>query len=171
MRKNFKKRMLILSAVCFGVIAVSPVSNAIAFKTNLNKYEKTEIQSVEYKVTPDENEKFTNWRNEVDDKSVDRLEDIEVVPMGQDTSYNENIDYNQQKQTLSIAQAKQILIDKNDKMEYIYQGDEEKFTVLKEKNHEGYVFLPNVNTDIGYFVDKNTGETYYFHPSGYMDIY
>lgn len=50
-------------------------------------------------------------------------------------------------------------------------GDENTYSVLKEKGHEGYVFLPNAPTDLGMFVNKNTKEIYYFHPSGYMDIY
>lgn len=34
----------------------------------------------------------------------------------------------------------------------------------------GYVFLSDIETDLGYFVDKNTGDVYYFHPSGYMEL-
>ena len=56
-------------------------------------------------------------------------------------------------------------------LDYSYMGDEKDYSVLKEKGHEGYVFLPNTNTDMGLFVDKNTKEVYYFHPSGYIDQY
>jgi len=59
----------------------------------------------------------------------------------------------------------------NDEFTYSYMGDENDFSVLREKGYEGYVYLPDVNTDMGVFIDKNTKEKYYFHPSGYMDIY
>lgn len=75
-------------------------------------------------------------------------------------------------QPLSEEQAVEMLKKKNNKVNYEYMGDEKKFNVLEEKGHQGYVYLPkNVNTDMGMFVDKNTKEVYYFHPSGYLDIY
>ncbi len=71
---------------------------------------------------------------------------------------------------LTKEDAKNLLIKYNDKVDYIYQGNASKFEYLKSKNLEGYVFLPDVETDIGYFVDKNTGDIYYFHPSGYLEL-
>ena len=41
---------------------------------------------------------------------------------------------------------------------------------LKEKNLTGYVFLPNVDGDIGYFIDKTNSDVYFFHPSGYLEL-
>ena len=72
---------------------------------------------------------------------------------------------------LSREDALNLLKEKNNKVDYSYMGDENTYSVLKEKGHEGYVFLPNAPTDLGMFVNKNTKEVYYFHPSGYMDIY
>ena len=72
--------------------------------------------------------------------------------------------------TLSQEQAKELLIKYNPNLEYIYQGDENKFDALKSKNLKGYVFLPNIETDIGYFVDKKTSDIYFFHPSGYLEL-
>lgn len=71
---------------------------------------------------------------------------------------------------LSVEQAKQLLLRFNNKVNYIYQGDARQFEYLKSKNLDGYVFLPNVDTDIGYFVNKNNGYIYYFHPSGYLKL-
>jgi len=34
----------------------------------------------------------------------------------------------------------------------------------------GYIFLSDIETDLGHFVDTNTGDVYYFHPSGYMEL-
>ena len=53
---------------------------------------------------------------------------------------------------------------------YTYQGDENYFNVLKEKGIKGYVFLPNIETDMGYLVDKDNGSIYLFHPSGYFEL-
>lgn len=53
---------------------------------------------------------------------------------------------------------------------YEYMGNEADFGSIKEKGHEGYVYLPHKPTDMGYFVDKNTKEIYEFHPSGYFDL-
>ena len=91
-----------------------------------------------------------------------------------DTVFAENIKPNnavQQVKSLAKEEALEILSKYNNKLNYLYQGDENIFNVLKEKGLKGYVFLPgNIDTDLGYFVDKNTKEIYYFHPSGYMDL-
>lgn len=71
---------------------------------------------------------------------------------------------------LNIDQAKEVLEIYNPSIKYSFQGDENTFTVLKDKGLEGYVFLGNVDGDLGYFVDKNSANVYYFHPSGYLDI-
>lgn len=78
-----------------------------------------------------------------------------------------NIDINN---TITKKQAKELLELKNPNIKYLYQGDENNFTVLKEKSLSGYVFLPDVEGDMGYFVDKTTQNIYYFHPSGYLEL-
>lgn len=78
-----------------------------------------------------------------------------------------NIDINN---TITKEQAKELLELKNPNIKYLYQGDENTFTVLKEKGLSGYVFLPDVEGDMGYFVDKTTQNIYYFHPSGYLEL-
>lgn len=71
---------------------------------------------------------------------------------------------------LTQEEAKELLLKYNNKVDYIYQGNDSDFETLKSKNLHGYVFLPNVDTDIGYFVDKNTCSIYFFHPSGYLEL-
>lgn len=89
----------------------------------------------------------------------------------------QNINNNKQEEvspeinkTITKEQAKVLLEVKNPNVEYLYQGDENNFGALKDKGLSGYVFLPNVEGDMGYFVDKNTQEIYYFHPSGYLEL-
>ena len=53
---------------------------------------------------------------------------------------------------------------------YVYQGDENTFEVITQKGIRGYVFLPNVDTDLAYLVDKDNGSIYLFHTSGYFEL-
>ena len=53
---------------------------------------------------------------------------------------------------------------------YTYQGDENTFEAIKDKGIRGYVFLPDVDTDMAYLVDKDSGNIYFFHPSGYFEL-
>lgn len=76
-----------------------------------------------------------------------------------------------QEKSLNREEALKILEEKNGNLKYDYMGDENTFNVLKEKGQEGYVFIPDVPTDLGMFVNKNTKEVYTFHPSGSLDIY
>ena len=73
--------------------------------------------------------------------------------------------------SLSEEEALNLLKKKTNVKNFKYMGDENTFNVLKEKGQYGYVFLPDVQTDLGLFVNKNTKEVYTFHPSGSLDIY
>lgn len=76
----------------------------------------------------------------------------------------------QKQHTLTQADAQQLLINNNDKVNYIFQGTSDNFKALQDKGLKGYVFLPDVETDMGYFVDQDTSHIYYFHPSGYLEL-
>ena len=71
---------------------------------------------------------------------------------------------------LNKEQAEELLEMYNPNVKYIYQGTENDFTTLKEKGLKGYVFLPNVDGDLGMFVNKDNAKIYYFHPSGYLEL-
>ncbi|MEW9080345.1 hypothetical protein [Terrisporobacter glycolicus] len=53
---------------------------------------------------------------------------------------------------------------------YAYQGNENTFKAMQKKGIRGYVFLPNIETDLAYLVDKDNGSIYFFHPSGYFEL-
>lgn len=105
-----------------------------------------------------------------DDKSLAK-EDIKEEDSQNPKEGLQNDQNSSKPADLSREDALNLLKEKNNKVDYSYMGDENTYSVLKEKGHEGYVFLPNAPTDLGMFVNKNTKEIYYFHPSGYMDIY
>ncbi|MGL5506356.1 MAG: hypothetical protein ACRDB0_00480 [Paraclostridium sp.] len=71
---------------------------------------------------------------------------------------------------LTQEEAQKLLINNNSDLTYIFQGTSDKFDSLVEKGLNGFVFLPDVDTDLGYFVDENTSDIYYFHPSGYLEL-
>ena len=104
------------------------------------------------------------------DSNVSQNKVASSQPLASNSQPDTNKDKNSST-SLSKEDALNVLKEKNNKLDYNYMGDEESYSVLKEKGHEGYVFLPDSQTDMGMFVDKNTREVYYFHPSGYMDIY
>lgn len=89
-------------------------------------------------------------------------------------AYNtNNISLNAQEKlssVLSKEDALKLLQSMNPNLTYEYKGDETNFPVLKDKGLYGYVFLPDIDTDLGYFIDKNNSHIYYFHPSGYLEL-
>ena len=109
--------------------------------------------------TPIEN---TSFAKEYNSKSTNITNKVEIDNVEKEDS---NID------VLNKEESEDLLKEINPDIEYLYQGDENTFPVLKEKNLSGYVFLPNVDGDMGYFVDKNDSHIYLFHPSGYLELY
>lgn len=89
-------------------------------------------------------------------------------------AYNtNNISLNAQEKlssVLSKEDALKLLQSINPNLAYEYKGDETNFPALKDKGLYGYVFLPDIDTDLGYFIDKNNSHIYYFHPSGYLEL-
>lgn len=75
-------------------------------------------------------------------------------------------------QSINLTQedAHKLLLNINSELSYIFQGNSDKFKSLSEKGLKGYVFLPDIDTDLGYFVDEVTSDIYYFHPSGYLEL-
>ena len=114
----------------------------------------------------------------------DVVKDVKPIKVEQSTKDNENNTTQTEEETtfaevedktgMSKSEAEAILnkyikeVEKAD-FTYTYQGDENAFEAIKEKGIRGYVFLPNVDTDLAYLVDKDSGNIYYFHPSGYFE--
>ena len=114
----------------------------------------------------------------------DVVKDVKPIKVEQSTKDNENNTTQTEEETtfaevedktgMSKAEAEAILNKYIKEVEeadftYTYQGDENTFEAIKEKGIRGYVFLPNVDTDLAYLVDKDSGNIYYFHPSGYFE--
>ena len=114
----------------------------------------------------------------------DVVKDVKPIKVEQSTKDNENNTTQTEEETtfaevedktgMSKSEAEAILNKYIKEVEeadftYTYQGDENTFEAIKEKGIRGYVFLPNVDTDVAYLADKDSGNIYYFHPSGYFE--
>ena len=73
-------------------------------------------------------------------------------------------------EVLNQQQAEELLKMYNKDANYTFEGNENTFEVLNQKGLSGYVFFPDYDTDLGFFVDKNSASIYYFHPSGYLEL-
>ncbi|MDY5963914.1 hypothetical protein FYJ71_03535 [Peptostreptococcus anaerobius] len=148
-------------------------NNDLGEKTTLKKTNKKTYRNVKYdkKAVNDvknsvKNENIQNTASKSNNENAEATVEAKKIDSSVDSVPNNN-----EGTALTKSQALEALKSKNSSVDYNYMGDEKDFSVLKEKGHEGYVYLPDVPTDMGVFVDKNTKEMYYFHPSGYMDIY
>ena len=141
-----KKGIIAISSLLTGALLITPITNAIS-------------------------------QNDV-------VKDVKPIKVEQSTKDNENNTTQTEEETtfaevedktgMSKSEAEAILNKYIKEVEeadftYTYQGDENTFEAIKEKGIRGYVFLPNVDTDLAYLVDKDSGNIYYFHPSGYFE--
>lgn len=142
-----KRAIVALSILCGGLLILNPTSNKSFAENTNDEIKNVQVQTMELNNISNNNEDKQEVSNKNEDKSSVEVEKV-----------------------LNQDQAKDVLAMYNPNVEYIYQGDENTFEVLKNKGISGYVFLANVEGDLGFFVDKNTTNIYYFHPSGYLEL-
>lgn len=73
------------------------------------------------------------------------------------------------KKILNKKEALKLLNKIDNSVDYIYMGTEKDFDVLQSKKLKGFVFLPDEEGDMGYFVNSQNEQVFFFHPSGYME--
>jgi len=173
MKINIKKlgiSSLIVISLSVGLYWYSYIEahpkSVVSSESDINK-EETEDINDSCELADDE--KIENNDENIDDKKIS-----DNVKLNNENLSEDKVQVNESKviseKELTIEEAKNLLIEYNSKVDYVYQGDETMFKdVLQEEGYEGYLFLPNVDTDIGFFVDKHSGDIYKFHPSGYME--
>ena len=147
---------------------VKPEEN-IANKNIVEPKVNSKVESkINSEIKKDKNDQIIeNSKQEIIDKQqVEDKNTVEVIDKEQAKDKNtvEVID------VLNQEQAKELLEMYNKDVNYTFQGDENTFKVLSQKGLSGYVFFPDYDTDLGFFVDKNTASIYYFHPSGYLEL-
>lgn len=194
-----KKGIIAVSLLLSGALLITPITNALSKsdeKETTVKPVKIEqnVQSEKIESTDKINEvnDKTTQTNDIDkqetyikeNKKEDTVKEesikeniIEDKVQNTQNTTGEKFQTSEQKEDLrmSKSQAEAVLnkylneIEKTD-LTYTYQGDENTFESIKEKGIRGYVFLPNVDTDMAYLVDKDNGNIYFFHPSGYFEL-
>lgn len=194
-----KKGIIAVSLLLSGALLITPITNALSKsdeKETTVKPVKIEqnVQSEKIESTDKINEvnNKTTQTNDIDkqetyikeNKKEDTVKEesikeniIEDKVQNTQNTTGEKFQTSEQKEDLrmSKSQAEAVLnkylneVEKTD-LTYTYQGDENTFESIKEKGIRGYVFLPNVDTDMAYLVDKDNGNIYFFHPSGYFEL-
>jgi len=183
-----KRAITTLSLLCGGLLFINPITNTIFAQSTNNKLATELVESMDTstnKETIVKNEENIANENIVKPEVNGEVEskinsEIEKDENNQTTENNkqEVIEKKQveDKNTVEVIevlnqeQAKELLEMYNKGVNYTFQGDENAFEVLSQKGLSGYVFLPDYDTDLGFFVDKNTASIYYFHPSGYLEL-
>ena len=190
-----KKGIIAVSLLLSGALLITPITNALSksdekettvkpvkIEQNVQseKIESTDkINEVNDKTTQtndiDKQETYIKENKKEDTAKEESIKENIIEDKVQNTqnTTEEKFQASEQKEDLrmSKSQAEAVLnkylneVEKTD-LTYTYQGDENTFESIKEKGIRGYVFLPNVDTDMAYLVDKDNGNIYFFHPSG-----
>lgn len=155
--------------------SINEESSIDKLDNNSNITETNSSDSLEKDTTP--SNKSTNVNKDINNVVTENNKEIQEPASSESNPDNESVKDEQVSQNEEITSsaltkddALNLLKGMNPDLTYDYQGDENNFPTLKDKGLSGYVFLPNVDTDLGYFVDKNTSHIYYFHPSGYLEL-
>ncbi|WP_434798590.1 hypothetical protein [Terrisporobacter vanillatitrophus] len=190
-----KKGIIAITLLLTGILLVTPIANAItqndeqgnvkpikveqtanAEKMQVSKdseYKTTQKEEVKKSVKSEgtviENKKPIKEEVKVDNKKEEITNSVETIVV------NDDKDKEEVKTGMTKSQAEAVLnkyikdVEKAD-FTYTYQGDENTFEAMQEKGIKGYVFLPNIESDLAYLVDKDSESIYFFHPSGYFEL-
>ncbi len=143
-----------------------------AQKEGTKKPAKVETTAVKNKKPVKEEIKVNNKKEETKKEETKKEE---ATKTADNKVVKDDKDKEEVKTGMTKSQAEAILnkyikdVEKAD-FTYTYQGDENTFEAMQEKGIRGYVFLPNLETDLAYLVDKDSGSIYFFHPSGYFEL-
>lgn len=191
-----KKGIIAISLLLTGALLATPITNAISQKDEqvnvkvVKAEQTTNTENAQF--DKDSEDKTTQNVNTVkpvkaETTVAENTEYVEVDTKKEETQKEEYtkpadeifIEDDKDKEEVQIgmtkSEAEAVLnkyikeVEKAD-FTYTYQGDENTFEAMQEKGIRGYVFLPNIETDMAYLVDKDNGSIYFFHPSGYFEL-
>ncbi|MGM9536289.1 MAG: hypothetical protein ACI3VR_13580 [Intestinibacter sp.] len=185
----------IISILCVGLMVVGPIRESYANDLTDTKSEQEVVEAtnqkqekkdkvVEQKATKEEQkvEKATAKETQKATSNTEKeaKKEAKNVAKEEKTTVKENKDKTEQKQPvkeetnedkeLTKSEALQLVKDFEPSLDYDYMGDENTYECIKENGIKGYVFLPQCEGDMAYLVDKETGNIYFFHPSGYFEL-
>lgn len=191
-----KKGIIAISLLLTGALLATPITNAISQKDEqvnvkvVKAEQTTNTENAQF--DKDSEDKTTQNVNTVkpvkaETTVAENTEYVEVDTKKEETQKEEYtkpadeivVEDDKDKEEVQIgmtkSEAEAVLnkyikeVEKAD-FTYTYQGDENTFEAMQEKGIRGYVFLPNIETDMAYLVDKDNGSIYFFHPSGYFEL-
>lgn len=163
-----KKGIIAITLLLSGALLITPIANAIS-----QKDEQVNVKPV--KVEQATNTENTQAIKDNEDKTTQSENTTKPVKFETTVAENKQPSKEEVQSTITELQAEAVLnkyikdVEKAN-FTYTYQGDENTFEAMKEKGIRGYVFLPNLETDMAYLVDKDNGSIYFFHPSGYFEL-
>ena len=195
-----KKGIIAITLLLSGALLITPITNAISQKDGQENVKPVKVEQAtnteNTQVIKDTEDKTTQSENttkpvkvettvvenkepakeevKVDDKKEESKKEESTKPADEavvkDDKEKEEVQSGMTKSEAEAVLNKYIKdVEKSD-FTYTYQGDENTFEAIKEKGIRGYVFLPNLETDMAYLVDKDNGSIYFFHPSGYFEL-
>ena len=193
-----KKGIIAISLLLSGVLLITPIANAISqndeqknlkpviVEQAINTEKAEVVENSTNKTTKNENTtKPVKAETKVTENKVAEKEEVKVenekeeIKKEETTNTTDNAVIEDDKEEVKVGMTKseaEAILNKYIKdveqgdFTYTYQGDENTFEAIKEKGIRGYVFLPNIETDMAYLIDKDNGSIYFFHPSGYFEL-
>ena len=188
-----KKGIIAITLLLSGVLLITPIANAISqndeqenlkpviVEQAINTEKSEVVENTTNKTTQNENTtKPVKAETTVTENKVAAKEEVKVENEKEETTNTtDNAVIEDDKEEVKVGMTKseaEAILNKyikdveQDDFTYTYQGDENTFEAIKEKGIRGYVFLPNIETDMAYLIDKDNGSIYFFHPSGYFEL-
>ena len=195
-----KKGIIAITLLLSGALLITPITNAISQKDGQENVKPVKVEQatntentqvikdtedkttqsenttkpVKVETTVVENKQPSKEEIKVDDKKEESKKEESTKPADEavvkDDKEKEEVQSGMTKSEAEAVLNKYIKDVEKVDFTYTYQGDENTFETMKEKGIRGYVFLPNIETDMAYLVDKDTGSIYFFHPSGYLEL-
>jgi len=188
-----KKGIIAIALLVSGVLLITPIANAISQNNKQKNVAPVKVEqatnTAKTEVVKNNEEKTTQKQEAKKPAKVEtvavktkKTAKVKVETKKEETSKPANNtvvkndkDKEEVKTGMTKSQAEAVLnkylkeVEKVD-FTYTYQGNENTFKAMNKKGIRGYVFLPNIETDLAYLVDKDSGSIYFFHPSGYFEL-
>lgn len=136
-----------------------------------NVRDEVKIDKVEKEEPKEENKDVVKEENNTQVK--DEQQNVEKEQVTTEEPKKEEVKDESKVEVIDVLnkeQAQEVLKMYKKDVQFTYEGDENSFQALSQRGLSGYVFFPDYDTDLGFFVDKNTASIYYFHPSGYLEL-
>lgn len=182
-----KKGIIAITLLISGALLLKPVTTTSFAKDTKEESTPVKVETTSKVESLNENIHQIEEKEEVkvpvqEEQVVPKEESVykeevkveETIKPSDEVITDENKE-NQEDKGMTKSEAEAFLSQYTSQVEgadfiFTYKGDENNFDLIKANGIRGYVFLPNVETDMAYLVDKDNGSIYSFHPSGYLEL-